>query len=166
MTKVSEKHYKWDIEKNGIAYSTVRNLKTAYLWNFSFPLEQPTKLHFRSTGKIEALIFPSFEKFKKQMALPCKLQKKFKGSLFHCQEISDHKYWWSGKTLSVLPKYVLKPGSFFINFSRKVFWKMEKLKCQNFKKMYVHRPSNRKHSFFITLVFYQLTNFAQIMQFN
>ena len=36
-------------------------------------------------------------KFKKQKALPCKFQKKFKGPLFHCREISDHKYWWSGK---------------------------------------------------------------------
>ena len=27
--KCHEKHYKWDIEKNGIAYSTARNLKTA-----------------------------------------------------------------------------------------------------------------------------------------
>ena len=34
--KCREKHYKWDIEKNGIAYSTARNLKTAYLWNFQF----------------------------------------------------------------------------------------------------------------------------------
>ena len=34
--KSSEKHYKWDIEKNGIAYSTARNLKTAHLWNFHF----------------------------------------------------------------------------------------------------------------------------------
>ena len=31
-----EKHYKWDIEENAIAYSTVRNLKTAYLGNFHF----------------------------------------------------------------------------------------------------------------------------------
>ena len=29
--KCHEKHYKWDIEKNEIAYSTARNLKTAYL---------------------------------------------------------------------------------------------------------------------------------------
>ena len=34
--KSREKHYKWVIEKNGIAYSTARNLKTAYLWNFHF----------------------------------------------------------------------------------------------------------------------------------
>ena len=34
--KCREKHYKWDIEKNGTAYSTARNLKTAYLWNFHF----------------------------------------------------------------------------------------------------------------------------------
>ena len=34
--KSREKYYKWDIEKNGIAYSTARNLKTAYLWNFNF----------------------------------------------------------------------------------------------------------------------------------
>ena len=32
--KSCEKYYKWDIEKNGIAYSMARNLKTAYLWNF------------------------------------------------------------------------------------------------------------------------------------
>ena len=34
--KSREKHYKWDNEKNGIACSTARNLKTAYLWNFYF----------------------------------------------------------------------------------------------------------------------------------
>ena len=34
--KCREKYYKWDIEKNGIAYSIARNLKTAYLWNFHF----------------------------------------------------------------------------------------------------------------------------------
>ena len=34
--KFLEKHYKWDIAKNGIAYSTARNLKTTYLWNFHF----------------------------------------------------------------------------------------------------------------------------------
>ena len=34
--KPREKHNKWDIEKNGIAYSTARNLKAAYLWNFHF----------------------------------------------------------------------------------------------------------------------------------
>ena len=34
--KCREKHYKWNIEKNGIACSTARNLKTAYLWNFRF----------------------------------------------------------------------------------------------------------------------------------
>ena len=31
-----ETHYKWDMEKNGIAYLTARNLKTVYLWNFHF----------------------------------------------------------------------------------------------------------------------------------
>ena len=72
-------------------------------------------------------------KFKKQNALPCKFQKKFKGPLFHCREISDHKYWWSGKTLSVLSKSILKPGSFFIKFLTKFVWKLEKLKSQNFK---------------------------------
>ena len=72
-------------------------------------------------------------KFKKQNALPCKFQKKFKGPLFHCWEISDHKYWWSGKTLSVLSKSILKPGSLFIKFLKKVVWKLEKLKSQNFK---------------------------------
>ena len=34
--KSREKHYKWDIDKNRIAYSTGRNLKTAHLWNFHF----------------------------------------------------------------------------------------------------------------------------------
>ena len=73
-------------------------------------------------------------KFKKQNALPCKFQKKFKGPLFHCREISDHKYWWSGKTLSVLSKSILKPGGFFVKVLTKFVWKLEKLKCQNFKK--------------------------------
>ena len=34
--KSCEKYYKWDIEKNGKAYWTASNLKTAYLWNFHF----------------------------------------------------------------------------------------------------------------------------------
>ena len=34
--KCRENDYKWDIEKNGIAYLTARDLKTAYLWNFHF----------------------------------------------------------------------------------------------------------------------------------
>ena len=34
--KCREKRYKWDIEKNGMAYSTSRNFKTSYLWNFHF----------------------------------------------------------------------------------------------------------------------------------
>ena len=34
--KPCEKYYKWDIEKNGIAYSTACNLTTVYLWNFHF----------------------------------------------------------------------------------------------------------------------------------
>ena len=58
-------------------------------------------------------------KFKKQNVLRCKFQKKKKKKkkkirepLFHCRENSVHKNWWSGKTLSVLLKYILKPGSF------------------------------------------------------
>ena len=88
-------------------------------------------------------------KFKKQKALLCKLQKKIKGSLFHCREVSDHKYWWSGKTLSVLSKSVLKTGSFFIRFLTKVVWKLAKLKSQNFKSCMF---------FLITWIFYQLTD--------
>ena len=55
-------------------------------------------------------------------------------SLFHCRKISDHKYWWSSKTISVLSKSNLKPGGFFVKILTKVAWKLEKLKCQNFKK--------------------------------
>ena len=72
-------------------------------------------------------------KFKKQNILPCKFKKKIKGPLFHCREISDQKYWWSGKTLSVLSKSIVKPRSFFIKFLTKFVWKLEKLKSQNFK---------------------------------
>ena len=61
-------------------------------------------------------------------------------------------------TLSVLSISILKPGIFFTKFLTKVVWKLEKLKCQNFKKMYVQRPGNRRHSFFITWIFYQPTN--------
>ena len=39
----------------------------------------------------------------------------------------------------------------------KVVWKMEKLKRQNFKSCIVF---NHKHSFFITWIFYQLTDFC------
>ena len=57
-----------------------------------------------------------------------KKKKKIKGPLFHCREISDHKYWWSGKTLSVLSRSILKTGGFFIKILTKVVWKLEKLK--------------------------------------
>ena len=51
-----------------------------------------------------------------------KQKKKIKGLLFHCPEISDHKGWWSDKTLtlSVLSKYISKPGSFSIKSFTKV----------------------------------------------
>ena len=61
-----------------------------------------------------------------------KKKKKIKGLLFHCREISDHKYWWSSKALSVLSKSILKPGRFFIKFLTKLVGKLEKLKSQNF----------------------------------
>ena len=78
-------------------------------------------------------------KFKKQNALPWKFQNNNNNNnnnkrlLFHCREISDHKYWWSGKTLSVLLQSILKPGSSCTKFLKKVVWKLEKLKSQNFK---------------------------------
>ena len=92
-------------------------------------------------------------KFKKQNALPCKFQKKFKGPLFHCREISDHKYWWSGKNLSALFQNLiyLETWSFFRKTFDKSRFKVGKIKISEFQKMYVRRPGNRKHSFFINL---------------
>ena len=58
---------------------------------------------------------------------------KFKGPLFHCREISDYEYWRNGKTLSVLSKSNLNPGSILIKFLKKVLRKLGKLKSQNFK---------------------------------
>ena len=86
-------------------------------------------------------------KFKKQEALPCKFQKKFEGSLFYCREISGHKYWWNGKTLSVLSKSILKPGGFLVKKIDKSRLKAGKIKMAEFQKMYVRRLGN--HSFFI-----------------
>ena len=92
-------------------------------------------------------------KFKKQNALPCKFQKKFKGPLFHCREISDHKYWWSGKNLSALFQNLiyLETWSFFRKTFDKSRFKVGKIKISEFQKMYVRRPGNHKHSFFINL---------------
>ena len=86
-------------------------------------------------------------KFKKQKALPGKFQKNFKEPLFYCREISDHKYWWSGKTLSVLSKFVLKPEGFLVKILTKFVWKLEKLKSQNFKKFMFDEPVIVKAAF-------------------
>ena len=47
-----EKHYKWDFDKNGIAYSTARNLKTAYLWNFHFHYNNPQQNILEVSAKL------------------------------------------------------------------------------------------------------------------
>ena len=78
-------------------------------------------------------------KVKKQKALPCKFKKKIQRAV-NCREISDHKYWWSGKTLSVLPKSILKPGDFLVTILTEIVWKLEKLKCQNFKECMFDDP--------------------------
>ena len=70
--------------------------------------------------------------------------------LFHCRDISDHKYCWSGKTLSVPSKSILRPENFLIKFLIKFVWKLEKSKSQ--------RTGNRKHSFSVTWIFCQLTD--------
>ena len=56
LKKVSWKSL-WDIEKNGIAYSTARNSVPV-----KFPLEWSTTIYFRIISKIEVLIFPAFGK--------------------------------------------------------------------------------------------------------
>ena len=48
---------------------------------------------FRSISKIEALIFPSFDKIWEAKGSSVQISKKVKGPLFHGREISDHKYW-------------------------------------------------------------------------
>ena len=51
--------------------------------------------------------------------------------------MSDHKYWWSGKNLSVLPKSILKPGGVFKkNFDKKRL-KVGKIKMSEFQKVYM-----------------------------
>ena len=69
-----------------------------------------------------------------------KNKKKFKEPLFYCQEISDHKSCWSGKTLLVLSKSILKPWSLVIKFLKKIVCKLEKLKSQNFKNCMFDAP--------------------------
>ena len=95
-------------------------------------------------------------KLKKQNAVPCKFPEKFKGPLFHCREILDHKHCWSGKTLSILSIY-FKTWKFFHKIFDKSCLKAGKIKKLEFQKLYVLRPDNRKHSSFITWIFYQLT---------
>ena len=99
--------------------------------------------------------FPHLTKFKRQNALPCKLKKKIKGLLFHCREVSDNKCWWSGKTLSVLSKSILKPGSFFIKLLIKFVWKLKKLKNHNVKSCMFDGPVILNTAFSIL---YQLTD--------
>ena len=54
------------------------------------------------------------------------ISNKIERTVVSLPKMSDHKYWWSGKTLLVLSKYFLKPGSFFIKFLTKVeSWKNE-----------------------------------------
>ena len=114
------------------------------IWNslpvkLSFLLEEPTTIHFKSISKI-SLIWQNLRSkrlfhanFKKNSKDHCfiVIAVIIKGSLFHCH---SGNYWWSGKTLSVLWKSILKPGGFFVKILTKVVWKLEKLKCQNFKK--------------------------------
>ena len=93
----------------------------------------------------------------KQNALPCKFFKKFKKPLFHCREVSDRKYWWSGKTLSVLSK-IIWSWKFFHKISDKNCLKVGEIKKSEFQKLCVWRSGNCKQRFFITWIFYQLTN--------
>ena len=59
--KSRKKYYKWDIEKNGITYSAVRNLKQPTCETcISIRITYSNK--FRIISKIEALIFPSLDK--------------------------------------------------------------------------------------------------------
>ena len=54
----------------------------------------------------------------------------------------------------------MKPGSFFRKNFDKSRLKVGKIKMSEFQKMNVQRPGNRKHSFFITWIFYQLTDIS------
>ena len=117
-----------------MAYSTARNLKTTYLWNVHFYENNPPQYILEISAKLSLSFLLYLTKFNKQKALSCKFKKKFKGPLFHFGEISDHKYWWSGKSSSVPSTSILKPGGFFVKYLINVVWKLEKIKCQNFKK--------------------------------
>ena len=96
-------------------------------------------------------------KFKKQKRSSVQISKKIQRVVDSLLRISDNKFWWSCKTLSVLSKSILKTRSIFIKFLTKVVWKLENKKSE-FQKLYVRRSDNRKHSFFITWIFYQLTD--------
>ena len=78
--KCHEKHYKWNIEKNGIAYSTVRNLKRAYLWTFiSIRITRNNTFYkYQQNWCVNISLIWYFQ----QNALPCKFHKKFEGLLF------------------------------------------------------------------------------------
>ena len=116
-------------------------MKTDYQWNFHFHYQQ-------NWGFNTSLIW-------QKLRTKRLFRANFKGLLFQCREISDHKYWWGGKNLSVfisISKSILKPGGFFVKIL-----KVGKIKMSKFQKMHIRRPGNRKHSFFITWIFYQLT---------
>ena len=59
--KSRKKYYKWDIEKNGITYSAVRNLKQPTC-ETCISIRITYSNTFRIISKIEALIFPSLDK--------------------------------------------------------------------------------------------------------
>ena len=98
-------------------------------------------------------------KFKKQKALSSKFQKK-KNSKGRC--------FIAEKFQSINVGQVVTLYQYFQN----LFWNLEifrrnfdksclkdgKIKMSEFQKLYVRRPGNRKHSFFISSIFYQLTN--------
>ena len=91
---------KWNSIFNGPQFENNLPVK------LSFPLEQPQKYILEVSATSRLKYCPHLAKFKKQKALPCKFQKKFKGPLFHCREILDHKCWYSGKNLSALSKSI------------------------------------------------------------
>ena len=73
-------------------------------------------------------------------------KKKIKEPLFHCRDISLVK---RKKIISTFKIY-FETWKFFHKTLVKSRLKAGKIKKSQFQKLYVRRPGNRKHSFFIT----------------
>ena len=91
-------------------------------------------------------------KFKKRKTLPRKFQKKKKKSKGLCFIVEKFQIINTGKAVKLISTFKIEfeTWRFFCKDFDKSRLKAGKIKMSEFQKMYVPRPGNRKHSFFIT----------------